>query len=478
MKPGNLLFILSDEHARQGLGCYGNPLVRTPVLDRLAARGTRFTQAYTPSPICVPARASLATGRYVHEIGCWSSAEPYHGQVPGWGHQLIEAGHEVVSVGKLHYRSSADDNGFSQEILPLHVVEGVGWIRGLLRESPPRFEAARELARDIGAGWSSYTRYDKSVCDAACAWLRDEGAKRAEKPWVLLVSFVSPHYPLKAPEPFFRLYDGVEIPDPVTGPQPTHPVLAALRDFFDYDDHFDAAGRAVARQAYYGLCSFLDHQVGRLLESLEAAGLAEETRIVYTTDHGEMLGKHGFWTKSVMYEESAAVPLILAGDGVPKGAAVDTPASLIDLYPTILEAAGVPAPGDGPRHGRSLFDLAQGAKPERSVLSEYHDGGSIAGFYLLRLGDWKYVHYAGHPPQLFNLAEDPDELTDLGLDPACEVVRREAEVRLRDLLDPEAVNARAFADQKARIAALGGEACLLARADFNHTPLAAESRAG
>ena len=126
--PRNMLFIMSDEHSRAVLGCYGNKAVRTPNLDRMAATGTRFTQAYTPSPVCVSARASLATGRWVHDTGCWSSAEPYAGRPRGWGHRLIEAGQNVTSIGKLHHRSREDDNGFTDEFLPLHVVGGTGWV--------------------------------------------------------------------------------------------------------------------------------------------------------------------------------------------------------------------------------------------------------------------------------------------------------------------------------------------------------------
>jgi choline-sulfatase len=202
MRPSNLLIILSDEHQREALGCYGHPLVQTPNLDRLAARGTRFTNAYTPSPICVPARASLATGRHVHQIGCWSSAEPYHGQVPSWGHRLIEAGHRVVSIGKLHYRATEDSNGFDEEILPLHVVDGVGWPRGLLRKDPPPFESARDLAAEIGPGETSYTDYDRRIAAAAVEWIKANGRPAGDRPWVLLVSFVSPHFPLVAPPDF------------------------------------------------------------------------------------------------------------------------------------------------------------------------------------------------------------------------------------------------------------------------------------
>jgi choline-sulfatase len=136
MHPTNLLVIMSDEHSRRVLGCYGNRLVRTPHLDSLAARGTRFTDAYCNSPICVPSRASFATGRHVHDIRFWDNANPYDGSVPSWGHRLMAAGSRVTSIGKLHYRDSKDPNGFDEEIIPLHVVDGIGGpVHGFLRQS-------------------------------------------------------------------------------------------------------------------------------------------------------------------------------------------------------------------------------------------------------------------------------------------------------------------------------------------------------
>lgn len=175
-KASNLLFIMADEHTRSVLGCYGNPIVRTPNLDRLAAGGTRFANAYTPSPVCVSARASLATGRWVHDTGAWSSAEPYDGAIPGWGHRLLAEGHRVASVGKLHYRRSEDPNGFDEERLPLHVVGGVGWVKGLLRDPLPDYDQeTRELAEQVGAGETGYSRYDQRICAAACDWLRANG---------------------------------------------------------------------------------------------------------------------------------------------------------------------------------------------------------------------------------------------------------------------------------------------------------------
>ena len=190
-----------------------------------------------------------------------------------------------------------------------------------------------------------------------------------------------------------------------------------------------------------------------------------------------MLGNHGFWAKSAMYEEAAAIPMILAGPDVPSGAVVDTPVSLVDIYPTVLEGAGIePDAGRGaPRAGRSLFEITRGRIPDRIVISEYHDGGSTTGIFMIRRANWKYVHYVGARPQLFDLAKDPREQSDLDADPAFADVRAACEAELRAILDPEEVNARAFADQAARVEALGGDAALRRAADFGHTPASFET---
>lgn len=476
MKPANLLFIMSDEHSRDVLGCSGNGVVKTPHLDRLAVRGTRFSNAYTPSPVCVSARASLATGRHVHEIGAWSSAEPYHGKIPSWGHRLRAEGHQAVSVGKLHFRSRADDNGFAPELLPLHIVGGVGFTLGLLRDKPlPPYDwAAKQLAEQVGAGGTRYTHYDRAICTRACDWLATEG-RAADKPWVLFVSFVSPHYPLIAPQPFYDLYDGADIGPPHRHRwQPDHPVLKDIYAFYHYNDYFSEQQVREGRRGYYGLVSFVDDLVGRLLGALEASGLAADTRVLYTSDHGELLGDHGMWTKMLMYEGSAGIPLLMAGPDVPQGAVVETPVSLIDCYQTVRDGAGLaPTEAESALPGRSLFEIAGGTTPDRVVLSEFHDGGTPTGYFMIRLDDWKYVHYAGSRPQLFNLAEDPCEEEDLGQSPAHASVRRDCEARLRHILDPDAVNARAFADQRARIADLGGREAILAdhTGQFGFTPL-------
>ena len=152
MEPSNLVFILSDEHQRDIAGCYGDRIAITPNIDALAARGTRFTNAYTPCPICVPARAALATGRWVHQTKSWDNAAPYHGEPTSWHHRLRDSGHRVVSIGKLHFRATADDNGFSEEILPLHVLDGIGDLIGMLREPPAHARQHAGSGRERGPG--------------------------------------------------------------------------------------------------------------------------------------------------------------------------------------------------------------------------------------------------------------------------------------------------------------------------------------
>ena len=474
MRSANTLFIFSDEHNRDVLGCYGDRVVRTPVLDALAADGVRFARAYTPSPICVPARASLATGRYPHRIGAWDSTMPHDGSVKGWAARLVEAGHEVVAIGKLHYRSSEDPNGFSREILPMHVHDGTGWLTSLLRNPPVQLAGTDDMAGSIGAGETRYTAYDRQITDLACRWIAEAGSREHARHWVLQVGLVAPHFPLIAPQEFYDLHEADRIPPPrqyAPEERPRHPVLDALRRASNYDDYFDAEKVGIARRAYYGLCAFLDSNIGKILEAVAAAGLEETTRIIYTSDHGDNLGHRGLWGKSVMYEDAVAVPLILSGPDLPPGRVVDTPVSLVDLHPTLVAGAGAePHPEDADLPGTCLTAYLDAEDPERAVFSEYHDWSSITGMFMLRKGPWKLVAYPGYRPQLFHLARDPEERQDLAGDPRHAAALREMQEALSRIVDVEAVNARAFAVQAEKIEKLGGRAAILAGEEGAYTP--------
>jgi choline-sulfatase len=475
MKPTNLVFIMSDEHNKRVLGCYGHPMIRTPNLDRLAARGTRFTDAYTNCPICVPARASFATGRYVHEVRCWDNAIAYDGSVPSWGHRLMDQGYRVISIGKLHYLdSNAKRNGFDEEILPLHIVNGVGDLLGLIRDELPRRPGSAKLGPEAGRGESEYTKYDRDIAATTVKWLKSEGMKRTDKPWALYVGFVSPHFPLIAPPQFYDMYPEDKVPWPdMYEPEkrPRHPFIDAMRKCLCYDDAFDAPMVRRAIAAYFGLTSFLDDNIGRILAALEEAGLMDTTRIVYSSDHGDNLGTRGMWGKSTMYEESAGIPMILAGPDVPAGNVCRTPVTLADGFPTFIQSLGAwPDPRDADLPGCSLIEIARGFVPRRTILSEYHAAGAICGAYMIRHGKWKYIHYASLPPMLFDLEADPYERTDLGRDGRYQAVLAECEAALRKVVDPEAVDRLAKADQQAKIAKHGGKEAILKMGTFRYSP--------
>jgi choline-sulfatase len=467
MPPTNVLFILSDQHSRRVTGCYGNPVVRTPNLDALAAQGTRFGSAYCQTPICVPARASLATGRYAHAIDSWDNATPYTGtEAASWGHRLIAKGHRVTTIGKLHYRKAGDPCGFPDQRIPLHVLDGIGDLYGLLRERMPVRPQSRNQVLEARAGEAEYIRYDRGIAQAAVRWLREE-AQDERQPWALMVSFATPHFPLVVPEQYFNLYPLDSLPLPVRWrPEewPRHPVLEFKRRQEALDRPFDERTVRNAMAAYYGLVTFLDEQIGFVLQGLREAGLAENTRIIYTSDHGEMLGEHGLWWKSTMYESSVTVPLIVSGPDVPAGKLVNTNAMLVDIFPSIVDGVGAEfALEDTDLQGESLFRLAREGDTARTAFSEYHAIFSPSGIFMIRNARYKYLHYVGYPPQLFDLVADPDETQDLAGDPKQAEILAACERELRAICDPETIDARAKADQGRRIAAAGGVEAILAQ---------------
>ena len=471
-RPANLLFILSDEHNPKAMGCAGHPFVTTPNLDALAARGTRFTAASTPSPICVPARAALATGEPLHRMGrFFDNADPYEGSVRSWHHALRDAGRSVVSIGKLHFRGMpGDDHGFSREELAMHVVDGKGDLLALIRDDGmPVRKGASKMAAMAGPGESDYTRYDRDITAAAQVWLRED-APRQQHPWCLFVSLVTPHFPLTAPPEHYYRYLDIPLPKLHAPEQrPRHPFLEDYAAIMAYGDHVkDEPTLQRMLAGYYGLVSFMDEQVGKILRCLEDCGLGGSTHVLYSSDHGDSVGTRGLWGKSTMYEESVGIPMILAGPGVAAGKVVGTPASLTDVFATVVDAVGVTEPP--PSGSTSLFALAEGAEPDRACLSEYHATGSREAAFMLREGRYKYVRYVPYPPQLFDLQEEPEELRGLAGDPTHAALLARLEARLRAPPDPEAVDRMVKARQARLVEENGGREAVLARGDLPYSP--------
>ncbi len=471
IEPQNLLFIMSDEHNKKIAGCYGHPFAQTPNIDRLAASGTLFSSAYTNSPICVPARAALATGQYVHKTGQWDNAIAYRGEQKSWHHTLREKGVDVASIGKLHFRGG-DDYGFTEELLPLHVADGVGDLKALFRKELPPKNQTSDLANDAGVGDSSYNKYDNRIAARAVEWLERRAENKTDMPFVLFVSFVMPHFPLIAPKEFYDLYEGRSLEELRSGliAEPSnHPTLMRAREYANYDSFFDDEKRAIALKAYFGMVTKLDSVIGKVIDSLNDTGFGDSTRIIYTSDHGDNLGSHGLWGKSVMYENAAAVPMIISGQDIPVGHTVDTPVSLVDVAPTALQATGVSAEGED-YSGESLIEIANAENRNRVAFSEYHASSSNTGYFMIRKGDWKLVYFVGQRHQLFNVKLDPSEVNDLWDRPEQAAVVADLKKELYAICNPEEVDAQAFRDQRAVIDYYGGAEEIMKRTSIPFTP--------
>ena len=435
------------------MGCAGHPFVKTPHLDALAARGTRFTAAYTPSPICVPARASFATGRPVHETRLWDNAMPYTGAIPGWGHALQDHGVPCESIGKLHYRDPSDPNGFDASHMPMMVADGIGMVWTCVRDEATRkIGTGRMLGDYIGPGTSTYTDYDAAVTQRTCDWLAEADQ---DQPWCLYVGLVAPHFPLVAPQEFYDLYPTDTLPDPKLHPREghnRHPWVDKQNAFMDSEAKFrDADEWRVATAAYYGLTSWLDHNVGQILGALDAAGLTDDTTVIYASDHGDNLGARGLWGKSNMYQESANIPLIMTGPDVPQGVS-DTPGDLLDVAASICDHFGAENTG----RGTPLSRMIAAPDPDRAVLSQYHAAGAVSGAYMLRKGRYKLIHYVGFEDEMFDLQDDPEETRNLATDPQYFAIRTALRAEMEAKCDTKAANTQAFADQAALVERFGG----------------------
>ncbi len=476
-----MLVIMADQYNPKMLSCEGNDWVKTPNLDALAERGTRFNRAYTNSPLCVPARASFATGRYVHDHRYWDNAIAYDGRLPSWGHRLQEAGFPVVSIGKLHYRSENDDTGFDEQIIPMHIMMGVGDLHGSIRPNLPVRYQARQYVEEVGPGNSKYQEYDIDITNRACTWIRDRDSKSAKTPWVLFVSMICPHFPIIAPRRFYDMYPLDSLPDfkpPDTDLFSTHPWWKGFNDCFIYERYIpDNEHRKIILASYLGLISFMDENVGRILATLEESGLSDSTRVFFTSDHGDNIGARRLWGKSTMHEESAGIPLIMAGPNIPEEQVCETPVSLLDMYSTILDGVGLPdTASDKVLPSRSLLNTAsEPDNVDRIVLSEYHAAGAISGVYMLRAGSYKYLHYAGgYMSELYDLDADPEEMHNLASDPSYAATLSGLKHKLLSMLDPEEVNLAALSDQARLIEKHGGREAVIRRGAANNTPVPGE----
>ena len=474
MSPMNVLFIMSDQHQGKASGCYGHAIVKTPNIDGLASSGTRFTSAYTNAPICMPARASLATGKYTFQTGYWDNGHPYDGAMKSWHHMLGEHGVSATSIGKLHFRNETDDTGFHEQIIPMHAVAGKGDVRACVKRPMIGPMSSSSIATDFGPGDSPYLQYDANIADKACDFLKARAADKNADPFCAFVSFVCPHPPYIAPPEFYALYEDVEIPTPkLSDPSAQiHPWLELNHWHRNYDDFVTDETRPQIIRSYFGTTSYLDHNVGRVLSVLDETGLRDNTLVFYTSDHGENLGTRRGWGKSNMYEEACNIPMIVSGPDVPTGKVSDTAVTLVDVAPTILEAFGLSELArDHGMPGQSLVGLAKADKvSERVGFAEYEAAAADRAAFMIRKGKHKLIWYVGFSPELFDLEADPEELQSVHEDPAYSETLAELEAELRNICDPEVVDEAAYQSQCARVEEAGGREAVMTRGKYQGTP--------
>ena len=439
---------MSDEHDPAVTGCYGHPLVQTPNLDRLAAEGTLFASAYCNNPICVPSRMSFLTGKYASDVNVFDNGSPLASEVPTFAHYLEAAGYETILCGRMHMVGPDRLHGFGRRLLD----DKNEWVD--LRQGPVRTPQARRGSNshvtECGPGPPRWLDYDRTVTDLSERFLCDKAGNQDESPWCLVASFMYPHFPLYAPQEYLDLYpqDRIDLPD--LGDETLHdqhPAIQQLRYFFRNDQPYPEELTRTALASYFALVTLTDEHIGRLTAIVDESPLLENTVVIYLSDHGEMAGQHGIWQKQCFYESSVRVPLIFRGPHLEAGARTNANVSLVDIMPTLLELAGTPIP-EGLR-GRSLLPVLRGgAVPEQAVIAEYHAQGMLSAGYMAKKGDLKYNYYVDFPPQLFDLAADPNELVNLAGHTGWAGAQSDLHQELLAKLDPEEVDGRAKRNQQ------------------------------
>jgi choline-sulfatase len=432
----NFLILMSDEHNPFYSEPYGNTSIRTPNMQALANRGVVFENAYCSSPLCMASRSSFMSGRRVHEIQTYSNCNLLIDPTPiSFGSALAKRGVHSAYIGRSDAYAPGRQLGFS-EMISSRDRELPGDTNH--RRNPTSIrKGAAERAEGYGPEEDAGAR-DIRCVDEAIEWIQDT-APGLDSPWVMVVNISNPHFPHTARPELWDMYSDKE-DLPLFGSEcesAQHPYAEVMRRHFETDLFTEEQIRGL-RRGYYACITFVDQQLGRLTKALESASLSDSTNVVYSSDHGEMLGKFGMWWKCNLYEDSVRIPMLAAGPDFAEGKRVTTPVDLHDLQASLFAASGVEHPSE--MLGEPLQAMASD-DPGRVIFSEYHGHGAPGSSYMIRKGEWKYIFYTGAPPQLFNLEDDPDELSNLAEIRADVVADLDAE--LRKICSPEVENERA-----------------------------------
>ena len=431
--------------------------LHAPNLKKLAERSARFANCYTSSPLCAPARASFMSGQLPRRTRVYDNAAEFASDIPTYAHHLRRAGYYTCLSGKMHFVGPDQMHGFEERLTTDIYPADFGWTPDY-RKPGERIEWwYHNMGSVTGAGIAEITNqleYDDEVAFNATAKIYDLARGNDSRPWCLTASFTHPHDPYVARRKYWDLYEDCEhlmpqVPAIAFDKQDAHSQrIFKANDWLNYDITDEDIRRS--RRAYFANISYLDDKIGEMLEALEATRQAENTIIVFCSDHGDMLGERGLWFKMCFYEGSSRVPLMIAAPQVPMGK-VSAPVSNVDILPTLCELAGIDMSEIMPwTDGETLVPMASGAPRSRAVMIEYAAEASYAPMVSLREGRYKFNHCELDPPQLFDLEADPHELTNLAQDEAHRDLVRQFMRKVRDQWDMTAYDAEVRQSQARR----------------------------
>ncbi len=415
----DILIVMVDQLAPAFLPVYGHPLVKAPHLEALAARGAVFDNAYCNSPLCSPSRTAFMTGSLPSRTGGYDNAAEFRADLPTFAHYLRRLGYRTVLAGKMHFCGPDQLHGFEERLTTDIYPADYGWTPDWERplERPSWYH---DMSSVTDAGICVRTNqidFDEEVAFAAERAIFDHVRGGDRRPMLMVASLTHPHDPFAIPRPYWDRYRHPDIPPPRVraADVPLDPHSARLRHVcaMEADVVTDAQVRN-ARHAYFGAISFCDDLVGRLVGALDAAGQGG-TVVIFTGDHGEMLGERGLWYKMSFFEGACRVPLIVSAPGrVAPGLRIAAAVSLVDLLPTLVDLGGGGAADlASPIDGRSLLPHLAGADGHDEVFGEYLAEGAVAPVVMIRRGRHKFIHSPADPDQLYDLHDDPDERRNL-----------------------------------------------------------------
>lgn len=459
-KP-NILFIMADQLAARYLKAYGHPLVKTPHLDRLAAEGVVFANAYTTSPLCAPARATVMNGLLPSRTGVYDNAAEFPSSIPTWAHYLRLQGYRTCLSGKMHFVGPDQLHGLEERLTTDIYPADFGWTPDWRLRQERIDWWYHNMTSVLQPGVAEITNqleYDDEAAFLATRKIYDYARYETETPFCLMVSFTHPHDPYAAREKFWRLYRDDEIDLPALAAlskDRLDPHSRRLYEMSAMDDYVvKEADIRAARHGYYANISYVDDLVGQLMAALAATGQLENTIIVFTSDHGDFLGERGLWYKMSFLEPSAHVPLIIWAPKRGAARRVEEPVTLADILPTFVDlASGGKAALARKVDGRSLAPLLDGARENEAATAwgEYLAEGAIAPLYMLRRGPWKFIHTPADPDQLFDLTHDPNETKNLATDPAHQAQAQSFRHEVEAAFDIPRITQSVLESQQARL---------------------------